>query len=215
MSTLVWDGSELVADSRLTFSFRLFGDRQITWGRNNALNKLHRGGSYTWGGTPVQVFGAVGNPRIMRFLERARWLAGSDLVDLQNIATYTPAMRVKLEFELLVVTASHVATVATHHDKGLEFLKFNTWDRHTPRVVGSGKGHLCAELLTVGMNARSALSWVRFLDSYSGGRLTVWDGATIHTFVKPTGFLLSCWRAFQAHWRLRRLACGCGNEEPA
>lgn len=190
MSIVVWDGRELAADSRLTYSYRIFRGTQVAWSRNSAAVKLLSGSGFLWGTHAVQAIGCVGSLRILRWLAMQAPLTNQP-VDLVLPATYRVAKRVQWEFSLLVLTAEALHEVTTLHESGQLILAFNRLDRDQPFVMGTGHRRYLASFLKAGLSARHAASMARFWDSFTGGSLTLWDGSDILTNVRPYG-LFSC-----------------------
>jgi hypothetical protein len=200
MTTIVWDGKELVADSRNTVMVDVLGVRLSVKQMDDTV-KIIDGHAFTYKGEPVQAIAVAGdttiNDRLTAMLGRHDELVNDlgitpDLHELTNMETYYGIGYGVLwagfdSFTLLIITAKHAA-IARTLEKG-RHAELHTHEDDRSKLAGVGSGiQPISQLLSANAAARVYVSMARELDVYTGGPLTVWDGKHIQTNVDPIDY---------------------------
>jgi hypothetical protein len=174
--------------------------------RNEVTNKkaikIVVGEGFHFRGEPVEVLSIAGSAAALAILldQRQCW---NEPLELTNPVHWAWTKSYPYPFSVMAITPTYVGTVydmfhATSHDT----VPFVWSPRNCIAGMGSGYGPVSDMMFEQKMSARDAVSIARLLDCYTGGTLTVWDGKTVKTNVKPLSWLrvrLKYWKAQAAH----------------
>lgn len=184
MTTVAWNGKELVSDSRITKE--LAGDSNNVTFEDNFNHKLFSGEGYLIMGQPVQAIGFAGGVcalnEILHLGERARWFKlNLELSTLNPDQLVDVSPLVYANYNLIVVTADNVFAISSKPSD--KVFTITQGPRSTFAAIGTGYC-VAKDLLPVCTNARAFVTYASIYDKHTGGNYNVWDGTNFYTNVR-------------------------------
>lgn len=202
MTTICFDGQELVADSRVTFVDTDENDVAIldqVIGKDDTLVKIVEPKTFTLQGEPVLAIGVAGDCRIPEaFLQldaRTEYQGQPIVKEIHNEAFFGQWKDLHCEVQFIVVSRSFwaIGAMQANEDRSLVNFNLQLYSRGPTQqwaMIGSGPAAIQKQL-TLGLfpeevtladiQAKSARKCVQLgiiCDPMSGGPLTVWSDAT-------------------------------------
>lgn len=202
MTTIAWDGKELVADTRLTLWVQFSNGRRNEYRHDcDAMVKIipaHPNLYFNY--QPVEAMAVSGDDTMLLRLRAYpdRLLAVHDKCDLGWAGWYQEGSPFYTadDFNFLVITAEHVYVVRFHNKQ----VTHEQYPRNSFVTVGSGAAAF-ADIPGVTMTARHAVRLASMCDKHTGGNLSVWKDGILSTGVKPPSMLTATTAFYKAIWQ--------------
>lgn len=205
MTSIVWDGKELVADSRVTFNNTVViagGMKQELIVRDDIyeMSKIIIGGNFTYAGSPVIAIGVSGDYKVVRILaEEAK--SNKYCGDFMNPKNYEgDSALAGLDLNILVVTDTFIGNIVAGYGDEMKNTEF---PRNWTVVCGSYMEEL-AKFVNTPATARTLLSYAVIRDPATGGTLSVWNGNGLTHGIKPYGRAKLAWSFIKAFYTLQQ-----------
>lgn len=193
MTTVIWDGKEMVADSRArAATIQASGKIKIGKIKDETTVKIFSGENFTFDGEAVECIGIAGcgileamqgNVALVK-QQAASW-------DLLQLRMWYDLAQGGLVNEALVITPTRVVTFQCENGRADYQVYMRAPDALV--VIGSGKA-IARKLVSKGQwfPARTLLAYVKVFDRLTGGTMTAATGAAVETGLPmPSG-----WKAY-------------------
>lgn len=214
MTTIAWDGKELVSDSRVTRE--LVGVSDTASFEDNFHLKLVPGHGFLIMGQQVQALGFSGDVCSLRELVRLGESAFNYglRLELNTLApeTITPGTPLSMfNYDLLVITEEAIFVVTVRPASNTFTIIQGV--RTAFATIGSSYRHTEA-LLHVCDDARALVTYASIFDRYTGGNYNIWDGTTFRTNVSRMSKFRAFLRVFTGSFRIAYKKCASEKEAP-
>lgn len=189
MTTIAWDGVELVADSRSSHYTVQDGETVLIGDSVDGVVKIiNAAGAFSWQGHEVLAVGVAGTTGLIDLLQgmvkqAAEYNAThgtNDRIPLEMPSLYKLWFDGGVEFNLMLVLKNAIALVGWAPRFGTNNLQQAVYERDTKGsviVIGSGANAIAPVIQQDGWTARKAIAYTATHDKGTGGPLTVWrDG---------------------------------------
>lgn len=203
MTTIVWDGKELVADGQAT---RMVAAQT---GKRNSIRdfkdvlrkdvvKIFTGGAFLFEGEPVQAMGYAGDWDLGEHVVKLSY--NNSPIELTSAEVQDLLVARGLPISLLLVTAKNALVIAVTAEiaQGVQIIR---QERSTPLVIGSGIDKIKSCFFLPGATARDYVGFCAYADIYTGGLMSVWDGRYVHVGMKMQGKLRSVFNLLKLSYR--------------
>lgn len=205
MTTISWDGKEMVADS-LGLPFVRNANNEISYTGEKKTNvvKILDGARFTMGDHAVQAIGVSGDFNMMQnLIGLQNWaVKNNQMVDLSAADLYASFVAQRFPFAIMLVLQNVIVIVRWDELCGDAGAQYDVYERTGGvLVIGSGKDAARPYINWMGVTARFLVSAASGKDKFTGGDLVVWKDGQITVGVKPFGLVGFLRRALAMAWR--------------
>lgn len=189
MTTVIWDGNELVSDSRATEvvnGIKVYSD--------DVREKIINGDGFSINGEEVQVMGVSGSAAAAFEIIGLGASAGKrhtrlDIMSLSSSEVPARSALKTFSYNLLVVTAENVYIIESRPN--VESFRVVKRLRSSVSMIGGSRSKL-GDILHHCDNARTLVSYAAFMHDGTGGNYNVWSA---HNGIQTNVPCMSGWKA--------------------
>jgi hypothetical protein len=200
MTTVAWNGVEMVSDSRVTKEYVDNGTKTY---HDTFRTKLINGAGFFMFGKQVQAIGFSGavdahTALIELGMKALEYNLHSELSMLTPSTLFDSPLS-RFGYNLIVVTAEHVYVVQACGPENV--FNITQGPRATCAVIGSSFNFI-QPILNLFDNARALVTYASIFDKGTGGNYSIWDGKNFQSNVKRMSKLKAFIIIFTGTWRI-------------